>query len=58
MQVKGQLSKVNLPFYGQSSAKAHFKQPVGAVRPVKIMPYDMMVVPHNMKMDLKTVSSG
>jgi len=28
------------------------------VRPVKITPHDMMFVPHNMKMDLKTTSSG
>jgi hypothetical protein len=58
MQVRGQLSRTNLPFYGQSSAKVHFQQPVGAVRPVKILPFDMMVVPHSMKMDLKTTASG
>lgn len=56
-QVSGSLTNKNLKFVtGNSAAKETYVRPTSVVRPSKILPFNMLMVPRQIKMQVKTTS--
>ena len=56
-QVRGTLTREEkLPFKGNTAASTYFAKPKEENRPQKVVPFSMLIVPHKLKMPMKTTA--
>jgi hypothetical protein len=56
-QVRGTLTpEVKQPFLGSCNTHDRYKQPEVTERPEYVLPYSMLMVPHSLKMPLRTTN--